>query len=410
MRACGFAMTHPAIRRRRAIAMTGSLLASPALAQQPVQAPAGAALRPLPGWDVARLNRILEVDTPAFAGVAVPYAPARNAVEMFRLTYPSVVPEQGNRPVMLTGLLALPAGASGPLPLLSYQHGTVYGRQQVPSFPENSPETQLAIAQFAGQGYAVVGADYIGMGESTEPRGYMVKASHQQATADMIAAARSAMRARGVTDSHLFLGGWSQGGYVTMALMERLEQTGVAVRAAATASAPADPWATLNGFLNFPRPNDAAWVGTLFILASFSYEAYYGVPGLARSVIRPEHHDICQAAWRGEAVDAASIPTVLRDLVAAPYFDSRFFAESAFGRLLFANQAYRWVIRTPLRNHYGVADEVISEGIGRLVMTFQQAMGNTAVEAVSTGATSHRGTFARAVPQWKSWFDTLAAG
>ena len=53
---------------------------------------------------------------------------------------------------------------------------------------------------------------------------------------------------------------------------------------------------------------------------------------------------------------------------------------------------------------------MISEGIGRLVMTFQQAMGNTAVEAVSTGATSHRGTFARAVPQWKSWFDTLAAG
>ena len=27
------------------------------------------------------------------------------------------------------------------------------------------------------------------------------------------------------------------------------------------------------------------------------------------------------------------------------------------------------------------------------------------VEAVSTGPTTHRGTFATAVPQWKSWFD-----
>ena len=29
------------------------------------------------------------------------------------------------------------------------------------------------------------------------------------------------------------------------------------------------------------------------------------------------------------------------------------------------------------------------------------------VEAVSTGQTSHRGTFARAVPEWKIWFDSL---
>ena len=35
-------------------------------------------------------------------------------------------------------------------------------------------------------------------------------------------------------------------------------------------------------------------------------------------------------------------------------------------------------------------------------------LGNDRVEAMSTGATSHRGTFAKAVPQWKSWFDSQA--
>lgn len=395
-------------------AAAGLTLGAPALASaQPAvaqQAAGGVSHRLVARWDTQQLNRILSVDTPAFSGLPVTYSPARNAVRLYRVSYPSVVPERGNRPVTLTGLVALPETSQTTVPLLSYQHGTVYGKQEVPSFPEQSPETQLMIAQFAGQGYALIGADYIGMGESTEPQGYMVKGSHQQATADLIAAARAVLRANGLSDSRLFLAGWSQGGYVTMALLERLEQIGMPVQAAATASAPADPWVALNGFLNFPRPIDAPWITTLFILSAFSFENYYGVPGLARSILKPEHYDLCLRAYQGQPVDPAQVPTDLRSLIADAYFDPRFFAESAFGRLMAANQAYRWVIRTPVRNHYGEQDEVISIGLGRLPMEFQQAIGNDTVEAVSTGPTSHRGTFARAVPGWKTWFDTLAAG
>lgn len=394
-----------------------ALASSPAAAQPvPTQlavaqpAPGGVSYRLIARWDVERLNRILSVDTPAFSGIPVAYSPARNGVRLFRISYPSVVPERGNRPVTLTGLLAIPETSQATLPLVSYQHGTVYGKQEVPSFPEQSPETQLMIAQFAGQGYALIGADYIGMGESAEPQGYMVKGSHQQATSDLIPAARAVLAANGSSDSHLFLAGWSQGGYVTMALLERLEQIGMPVRAAATASAPVDPWVALNGFLSFPRPIDAPWIGTLFILSAFSFENYYAVPGLARSILKPEHYDICLRAYQGQSIDPSQIPTDLRSLVADAYFDQRFFAESAFGRLMAASHAYRWIIRTPVRNHYGEQDEVISIGLGRLAMDFQRAIGNDRVEAISTGPTSHRGTFARAVPDWKVWFDARTAG
>jgi len=37
------------------------------------------------------------------------------------------------------------------------------------------------IAEFAGQGYAVIGADYFGKGLSPEADSYLVKASTQQA-------------------------------------------------------------------------------------------------------------------------------------------------------------------------------------------------------------------------------------
>jgi pimeloyl-ACP methyl ester carboxylesterase len=360
-------------------------------------------------WDVDRLNRILGTDTPAFTGVDVTYTPAANAVRLYRVTYPSAVPEEGNRPIVATGLLAVPDKAGTRFPMLSYQHGTVYGKEEVPSFPEQSPETQLAIAQFAGQGYVVIGADYFGMGDSTEPEGYVVKASHQQACADMLEAAGAVLGDLKIDTANLFLAGWSQGGFVTMAFLEKLEADGVKVTAAATASAPVDIFMALNGFLNFPRKIDATWVNTLFILSAFAYENYYAVPGLARSLFNDAHYEVARKVYEREPVEAADIPTDLHALIRAEYFDPQFFAASAYGRLLAANHAYRWVIETPVRNYYGEEDEVISVGLGQLAMTWQRAMGagNDKVEAVSTGPTSHRGTFGTAVPAWKAWFDSL---
>lgn len=392
---CGFALAPP-----------------PADAQddRPVEVAAGVSYQYLDRWDVGRLNQILDVDTPQFAGVDVDYSPARHAVRLYRVTYSSVIPERGNEPIVATGLLAIPDVTETTFPMLSYQHGTVYGKQQVPSFPEQSAETQLMIAQFAGQGYVVTGADYFGMGTSEKPEGYMVKSSHQQATYDMLVASTAVLDAMEIDSTDLFLAGWSQGGFVTMAFLEKLESAGVSVTAAATASAPVDVWAALSGFLYFPRPNDASWVTTLFILSSFAFENYYEVPGLARSLIREEHYEIARKAYEREPFDPIDIPTDLRDLIREEYFDPQFFHDSAYGRLVRETEAYRWTITTPVRNYYGESDEVISVGLGRLAMTYQHAIGNgnTLVEALSTGSTDHRGTFATATPEWKTWFDALA--
>jgi pimeloyl-ACP methyl ester carboxylesterase len=397
------------------IALFAAALAPVAAAAQS-QTPQSAAISVAPDiryeligrWDVAKLNQILTVDTPKFFGVTMPYTPARNAVRLYRITYGSVIPERGNKPIVATGLLAVPETGAKQFPLVSYQHGTVYGKQEVPSFPDQSPETQLMIAQFAGQGYLVIGADYFGMGASSEPEGYMVKGSHQQATHDMLVASRAVLAQMKIAAPKLFIAGWSQGGFVTMAFLEKLEAVGVPVTAAATASAPVDVMATLNGFLSFPRKNDADWVSTLFILSSFSFENYYQVPGLARALLTDATYDVSRKAYERQPFNPADVPTDLHKLIRPEYFDAQFFASSAYGRLLADTQAYRWVIKTPVRNYFGETDEAITAGIGQLAMTYQRAMGtgNTAVEAISTGNTSHRGTYATAVPAWKAWFDS----
>lgn len=359
-------------------------------------------------WDVGQLNDILTSTFPAFAGIRVSYPPARHAVRLYRVIYPSVAPERGNRPVMLSGLVALPENDTEALPLVSYQHGTVYLKSEVPSFPERSPETQLMLALFAGQGYALIGADYIGMGLSDEPQGYIVKGSHQQATTDLLPVAAAVMADLGRRTTSLFLAGWSQGGYVTMAMLERLEGLGVPVRAVATASAPTDLWLALSAPLLHPRSNDAPWLTTIFALLAFSYETYYDVPGLARSIIKPSVYDLVERAYRQEPFEHRDMPTDLRAFVNEPYFDADFFSRSAFGRLVRANDAYRWAVRTPVRNHYGEADEAVRPLLARLPMEYQRALGGDRVEAVLTGDDTHRGTFARAAPHWKAWFDSFS--
>ena len=90
----------------------------------------------------------------------------------------------------------------------------------------------------------------------------------------------------------------------------------------------------MNGYLSFPRKNDAAWVTTTFILSSFSFENYYGVPGLAHSVINDQYYEVSRKAYERQPINPADIPTDLHELVRAEYFDPQFFAASAFGRLV----------------------------------------------------------------------------
>lgn len=167
-------------------------------------------------YDIARLNHIMNVEIPAATGTKENYTPAKNAVKLYRITYPSVIPEQNNRPTMASGLIAIPETAEKYLPVISYQHGTAMEKDLVPSFPEKSFETRLMIAQFAAQGYVVFGADYFGLGLSKEKDGYMVIGSQQQACIDMYEVTKLILPKIGITPTAFFLTGWSQGGVVTM--------------------------------------------------------------------------------------------------------------------------------------------------------------------------------------------------
>lgn len=360
-------------------------------------------------YDVNRLTNILTKEVPEAIEEPVKYVTPKYAVKLFSVEYNSVIPEQNNRPTVASGLIAIPVTSNKTMPLVSYQHGTVFGKDWVPSSPEKSFETRLMLAQFGGQGYVVIGADYFGMGSSKEKDSYMVLNSQVQASYDMLEASKIILAKEGVNTTDFFITGWSQGAVITMAFLEKLESVGIKVKGAGTASAQCDGYIMTNGFLNFPRKIDAPWVTTMFILTAFSFEEYYQIPGLTQGLFTADQYEFAKRVYmKDSTLPYSQYPADLHKLIRPEYFNPVYFKQSVYGKLISEMHPYRWVIQTPVHMYYGDVDECLTTGLARLPMEYQKALGNTKVEAFSSGIdANHRKTYGRACLEWKTWFDSL---
>ena len=378
-------------------------------------------------YDRARLTSILETGLDGFlAGSTMKrgefnggFAAPRHAVTLYEVQFDSVIPEWGNEPTLSGGLLAIPDDGQTSHPLVSYQHGTVFGLDQVPSRPDNSFETQLAVAAFASQGYVVIAADYFGLGESRvgegtrrAPNSFIVPQGTVQAMLDHRRAAATVLESLGQKTPQFFLYGWSQGGWSTMQFLRRLESLEIPVTAAATVSAPVDPAAAFRRPLVNPRPQDAAWVKGCINNMIWAYEEYARMPGFAASAIKPEHLAASRRFYAGEldwASFNAGLPGSASDMVRPEFLATAASGQGRFWDAVEQVSAYRWKIRTPLRSYAGGADEAIPAEVSRMAFDFNRLLGGTSVEFFSAGERAdHRASFVQATLDAKAWFDTFA--
>lgn len=139
--------------------------------------------------------------------------------------------------------LMVPSGAdpacTGPRPVLLYAHGTTPDKRKNMASPQDG-EAALVAAMYAAQGYIVVAPNYAGYDSST--LGYHPYLNMDQQAKDMIdglTAARKGFAAVGAAaSSKLFVTGYSQGGFVSMATQRALQLAGTPVTAGAHLSGP----------------------------------------------------------------------------------------------------------------------------------------------------------------------------
>ena len=360
---------------------------------------------------VDRLNAILTKEVAEFSSFPTAYPAAENPVKLYKVVYQTVIPEQDNRPVEVSGLIAVPEVKGEVLPMVSYQHGTVFSRTAVPSAPEESMETRLMVARFSGQGYIVVAADYVGKGVSNEPDGWLVKGVAAQACLDMLLAARAVCADLGLTPGDLFLSGWSQGSFSTSAFLERLETMGIPVKAAAMASAPNDIYLCFNRWIHVSSELDVHWLVATASMLVNAYETYYDLPGLSRTAIKSEYWQTARDLYDNKIAweqAAKTLPTKTRDLFQEDFVTQCSLASNRFSQHLQRSRSYEWRFHTPTRFYYGQIDEVVSPYMVKLPVEYQKTLGGAPAEAVFAGEKAdHRGTFLFAVNGGKRWFDEL---
>ncbi len=240
----------------------------------------------------------------------------KRSATLYRVNYTIEVDRPGlPSHQVVSGLIALPSDESGgeprAMPLVSYQHGTVFNRSEVPSrvvekvvdasgnpqWQVGSRETLFNVAQMVNAGYALIAPDYIGLGINNSEESYTLKDATNPSVLGMLEASRSILAELGVQPKQLYLSGWSQGALNSAWMTQLCESLAIPVAATGLAAPPldwhgeflwdreldlkytGDPSNPIN--LDVPAP----WKPLGWSKAIQSYEYWYQLSGLFEELI-----------------------------------------------------------------------------------------------------------------------------
>ena len=146
-------------------------------------------------------------------------------VILYKITYKTSYKDQE---IIASGLVALPKTTQG-VPMVSFQHGTIAAHAEAPSVLPVTSQELIVYTGLASIGFIAVVPDFIGFGSSSAfLHPYYVEDVTASAVIDMLKAAKELAAEQNINfNGKLFLAGYSQGGYATMATHKSIEQNGL---------------------------------------------------------------------------------------------------------------------------------------------------------------------------------------
>lgn len=292
-------------------------------------------------------------------GVDVSGLQGKYGVALISLVYKTVTPD--GRLINASGVVAYPlklAGASSPV--LSFQHGTIYRDSEAPS---NSANVDATLIAAAGAGFVVVMADYIGYAASgSEVHTYVQSDGLAAAIVDMLRAARQLLARRNVaTNGQLFLTGYSEGGYATLAAQREMElhlASEFPITASAPAAGPYDMSGTAQSLLGRDTIEEPQLIGFVFK----SYDHWYGWSRL-NDIFQSPYNAIVDQYYDGThsgATIKSQLTTSTAGLFNAVFLaDFRGSGETAIKADIATNDIYNWAPQAPTRLFHGEDDTVV---------------------------------------------------
>lgn len=139
--------------------------------------------------------------------------------------------DHNNQPYVASGLVAIPRKAKG-LPITAYCHGTVFKKEDVPSFLSGAGDGFEIYYTYlmASDGHIMVAPDYQGMGSGRGFHPYVEAVSEGNATLDLMRAAKQLVKEKAIGthwDNTSYLTGYSQGGHAAVSALKMIHDKGL---------------------------------------------------------------------------------------------------------------------------------------------------------------------------------------
>lgn len=315
--------------------------------------------------------------------------------------------------INVSGLLCIPKGLPVPPPLLSAQHGTMFAYADAPS---NFPLAFTGFELFASAGFMTVIPDFIGYGASqgiVHP--YYDMQTSGATVADMLVAVKYYLKTKSIPiSSKLFLVGYSEGGYVTMAAQKEIE-TNPALNLTLTAAAEGAGGYDITGMLQkvgtlktYPDPS-------FFALFVQGYNTTYGYKRPLTNFFKEPYADEIPGLLNGTKNSTqinAALTTSVTSLLNADFYCALTTPgeETVFKAQVAANSFPNWFPISPTRLYHGTADEDVFFETSQTTYLRFLAEGAQNVTFIPIPGGTHETSVEPMMLNVIAWFSALAQG
>ncbi len=280
-------------------------------------------------------------------------------VDAYKLIY-YTIGTTGNI-IKASGLLSIPKkGSTQKSPMLSYQHGTIFLDTLAPS---NNRASILGINTLAATGYIVSAPDYIGYGESASTiHPYLHAKSLATSSIDMLRASLRFVKTNSIKiNKQLFLTGYSEGGYATLAMQKAIQEhyaSEFTVTASAAGAGPFDLTTSAKILANKTYNNSPAYMS--FLLKA--YDSIYQLDQISDMYQAP-YQSIINLYFDGKHSTSEINNSLSHDN--ATLFKPDFLhaiqgsGKHIFNDKLLLNNIYDWRPTAPTRFFHSESDEIV---------------------------------------------------
>lgn len=327
-------------------------------------------------------------------------------VKAYTLTYSTTY--KGN-PVEASGLIMVPVGMKEKAPIVSLQHGTTFEKDEAPSVRGGFQGMEF----FASAGYVTLMPDFIGYGKSASLFHPYYDRKHSASTViDLIKAAKEFLSSEQIlVNDKLFLAGYSEGGYVTLAAAKEIDTNPVHDLKVSAVAAGAGGYDLPEMLQGITRNSYYAYPSYLaFVLMAYNHTYEWNKP--LEYFFKDRYADALSKYLTGE-YSGGYINSRLTTNVPG-LFEPNFFqalhspeGELELKKALNENSVAGWTTQVPIRMFHGTRDEIIPYQNSEITLEKFRAAGSENVSLTLIQGGTHGNSFERMLREFIPWFLAL---